>query len=106
MKIGAAYRDADSCFDALMGRVSFLKGINSLNIKSPFQSMVIIHEFLLKTETAIQHAVAYSVTIPLVSHPTLVLALCTVTWLGTYKSSCVAPLVTATPLIRENRKST
>ncbi len=78
MKIVAADRDVGSCFDALMGRVSFLKGINSLNIKSPFLCMVIILEFLLKTETAIQHAVAYSkfsVTKPLVSHPTLVLLL-------------------------------
>ncbi len=75
MKIGAADRDVGSCFDALMGRVSFLKGINSLNIKSPFQSMVIIHEFRRETAAPIQHAVAYlklSVTMPLVSHPTLV----------------------------------
>ncbi len=78
MKIGAADTDVGSCFDGLMGRVSFLKGINSLNIKSPFQSTVIIHEFILKTEASIQHAVAYlklALAMLLVSHPTLVLLL-------------------------------
>ncbi len=65
----------DNCLHPFKDLVEFLKSFNSLNLEFPSQSMVIVHAFLLETATTIQHAVAYSkfsVTLPLVFHPTLV----------------------------------